>query len=76
MCIATAFVPKVESGKRADVPEVKLGEQRVNHIKDGAPCPRLPSGRWGLRITIIFNRLMLFHINIQFFAHICHELNS
>ena len=29
VCIATVFVPKVESGERADVPKVELGEQRV-----------------------------------------------
>ena len=26
------FVPIVESGKRSDVPKVRLGEQRVNHV--------------------------------------------
>ena len=34
VCIATVFVPKVESGERADVPKVELGEQRVNWHKD------------------------------------------
>ena len=29
LCIATVFVPKVESAEWADVPKVKLGEQRV-----------------------------------------------
>ena len=28
VCIATVFVPKVESGERADVPKVELGEER------------------------------------------------
>ena len=31
VCIATVFVPKVESGERADVPKVELGKQRVKH---------------------------------------------
>ena len=30
MCFETMFVPKLESGEWADVPNVKLGEQRVN----------------------------------------------
>ena len=29
VCVATVFVPKVESGERADVSKVRLGEQRV-----------------------------------------------
>ena len=29
VCVATIFVPKVESGERADVPKVVLCEQRV-----------------------------------------------
>ena len=29
VCIATVFVPKVESGERSDVPKVELGKQRV-----------------------------------------------
>ena len=29
LCIATVFVPKVESGELTDVPKVELGEQRV-----------------------------------------------
>ena len=32
VCIATVLVPKVESGKRAVVPKVKLGEQRVKGV--------------------------------------------
>ena len=31
LCIATVFVPKVESGERVDVPKVELGEQRVKY---------------------------------------------
>ena len=29
LCIAPAFVPKVEFGMQADVPKVELSEQRV-----------------------------------------------
>ena len=32
VCIATVFVPKVESGERVDVPKVELGEHRVKYI--------------------------------------------
>ena len=30
----TCFVPKVKAGKQLDVPEVDLGEQRVNDCND------------------------------------------
>ena len=54
LCIAPVFVPKVESGERADVPKVELGEQRVEacrtcavphqigtwaHLKQTKPMP-------------------------------------
>ena len=32
VCIATAFVPKVESGEQADMPKVELGGERVKHV--------------------------------------------
>ena len=36
LCIATVFVPKVESGEQADVPKFELGEQRINlKVKKG-----------------------------------------
>ena len=37
LCIATVFVPKVESGEWADVPKVELDEQRVKK----EPCSYL-----------------------------------
>ena len=35
VCTATEFVPKVKSGEHADVPKVKLNEQRVTQMIKG-----------------------------------------
>ena len=68
VCIATAFVTKVEYGERADVPKVELGKQKVKtcwtHTERAIPSKMLqwyqritPKGLITLRVTIGYGGL-------------------